>query len=186
MFYVKYCQVSKKRIYFHLCLFLYFVSYAQKWSPVSRFLGIDLDCIWCFPSDSKFLSGNLHFYNKTKTVFHVNRPASSPNRLPCYVSFICMLTNKYQKYKSEMLMREGNSKSHFYDWTAVWARHQPVFCFDDDYDGDCGDGGMMVICLLPGGFHPTAPNGRDSSREDGSDQRHHQAFQEWDLGDHVR
>ena len=49
---------------------------------------------------------------------------------------------------------------------------------DGDNDGDDGDDGMMVIFLLPGGFHPTAPDGRDSSREDGSDQRHHQALQE--------
>ena len=75
--YIKYWQVSKKKknIFSPLSvsLFLCFVSYAQKWSPVSRSVGMDLDCICCFPSDSKFLSsGNLHFYNKTKTVFHVS------------------------------------------------------------------------------------------------------------------
>ena len=38
---------KKKKIFSPLSvsLFLYFVPYAQKWSPVSRSLGIDLDCI---------------------------------------------------------------------------------------------------------------------------------------------
>ena len=45
---------------------------------------------------------------------------------------------------------------------------------------------MGVNFLLTGRLHPTSPHGRDGVREDGPDQRHHQAVQERDLRDHVR
>ena len=43
----------------------------------------------------------------------------------------------------------------------------------------------MVEILLTGRLHPTSPHGRDGVREDGPDQRHHQAVQERNLRDHV-
>ena len=62
-------------------------------------------------------------------------------------------------------MREGDGsklQKPLYDWTAVWAKYQPVFCFNDDYDGDGddsgdGDDGMMVICCSQEDFIPPPP-----------------------------